>query len=46
MVTLDCLGEELEEDPLEVNWMQMPATEKIGFDHKFEPDKRAPTTSR
>jgi len=46
VVTLDCLGEELEEDPLEVHWMRLPATEKIGFDHKFEPAKRAPARSR
>lgn len=46
VVTLDCLGEELEEEPLEVHWMRLPATEKIAFDHKFEPAKRAPATSR
>ena len=42
MVTLDCLGDELEEEPLEVHWMRLPATEKIAFDHKFEPAKKAP----
>jgi len=46
VVTLDCLGEELEEESLEVHWMRLPATEKIAFDHKFEPAKRAPATSR
>jgi hypothetical protein len=40
VVTLDCLGDELEEEPLEVHWMRLPATEKIAFDHKFEPDKK------
>ena len=46
VVTLDCLGEELEEDPLEVHWIRLPATEKIAFDHKFEPAKKAPLASR
>jgi hypothetical protein len=48
VVTLDCLGDELEEkeEPLEVHWMRLPATEKIAFDHKFEPAKKAPATSR
>ena len=46
VVTLDCLGDELEEEPLEVHWMRLPATEKIGFDHKFEPAKTAPATSQ
>jgi len=46
VVTLDCLGDELEEEPLEVHWMRLPANEKIGFDHKFEPAKTAPATSR
>jgi hypothetical protein len=46
VVTLDCLGSELEEEPLEVHWMRLPATEKIAFDHKFEPAKRAPPVSR
>lgn len=46
VVTLDCLGAELTEDPLEVHWIRLPATEKIGFDHKFEPSKKAPPESR
>lgn len=46
VVTLDCLGEELEEDPLEVHWMLLPATEKIGFEHNFEPANRVPTATR
>jgi hypothetical protein len=46
VMTLDGLGEEVEEDPLEVHWMLLPATEKIGFDHEFEPAKREPATSR
>ncbi len=46
VVTLDCLGDELAEDPLEVHWMRLPATEKIGFDHEFKPAKRAPAKSR
>jgi hypothetical protein len=33
------------EDPLEVLWMVLPATEKIGFDHNFEPANRVPTAS-
>jgi len=46
VVTLDCLGAELDEDPLEVYWMRFPATETIDYDHRFEPDKKAPATSR
>lgn len=42
VVQLDCLGEELEEEPLEVHWMRVPATERIAFDHKFEPGKKVP----
>jgi hypothetical protein len=42
VMTLDCLGDELEDEPLEVHWMRLPATEKIAFDHKFEPAKKAP----
>jgi len=45
VVTLDCIGTELEEEPLEVHWMRLPATEKIAFDHNFEPVKKAPATS-
>ena len=39
-------GGELEEEPLEIDWMRLPATEKIAFDHKFEPGKRVPGASR
>jgi len=48
VVALDCLGPELneEEEPLEVHWMRLPATERIAFDHKFEPTKKAPPESR
>jgi hypothetical protein len=46
VVTLDCLGDELEEEPLEVQWIKLPATEKIAFDHKFEPAKKTPARSR
>lgn len=46
VVKLDCLGSELEEEPLEVHWIRLPATEKIAFDHKFEPAEKAPVTSR
>lgn len=45
VVTLDCLGIELEEEPLEVLWMRMPATEKIAFEHRFEPAKKVPRAS-
>lgn len=46
VVTLDCLGGELEEEPLEIHWMRLTATEKIAFDHKFEPGKRVSGASR
>jgi len=46
VVELDCLGDELEEEPLEVHWMQWPATERIAFEHKFEPAQKAPVTAR
>jgi len=46
VVTLDCLGDELEEEPLEVHWIRLPATERIAFDHKFEPARKAPATSQ
>ena len=48
VVALDCLGPELteEEEPLEVHWMRLPATERIGFDHKFEPARNMPSQSR
>jgi hypothetical protein len=41
VVTLDCLGSELD-GVLEVHWMPWPADEKIPFEHKFEPAKKAP----
>jgi len=31
VATLDCLGSELEDEPLEVHWMRLPAREKITF---------------
>jgi hypothetical protein len=46
VVTLDCLGPELEEEPLEVHWLRLPATERIAFDHKFEPANKVPPESR
>jgi hypothetical protein len=48
VVALDCLGPELkeEEEPLEVHWMRLPATEKIAFEHKFAPTKKLPPGSR
>jgi hypothetical protein len=46
VVTPDCLGDELEEEPLEVHWIRLPATEKIAFDHKFEPAQKVPPESR
>jgi hypothetical protein len=46
VATLDCRGDELEDEPLEAHWIRLPATEKIAFDHKFEPAKNAPATSR
>lgn len=48
VVTLDCLGPELreEEEPLEVHWMRLPATERIAFDHKFEPAGNMPSQPR
>ncbi len=47
VVALDCLGPELseEEEPLEVHWIRLPATEKIAFEHRFEPAKKIPPTS-
>jgi hypothetical protein len=29
-----------------VHWLRSPATEKIAFDHKFEPIKKMPPESR
>ena len=46
VATLDCLGSELEDEPLEVHWMRLPAREKIDVDHKFEPARKAPPKSR
>lgn len=46
VVTLDCLGDELEEEPMEVHWMRLPATEKIAFNHRFDPAKNIPRESR
>lgn len=47
VVALDCLGPELseEEEPLEVHWIRLPATEKIAFGHRFEPAKKTPPSS-
>jgi hypothetical protein len=47
VVALDCLGPELseEEEPLEVHWIRLPATEKIAFEHRFEPAQRTPPRS-
>jgi hypothetical protein len=45
VVTLDCLGRELEEEPLEVHWMQWPAEEKIPFEHQFRPAHKVPHPS-
>lgn len=44
--TLDCLGPELEQEPLEVHWLRLPATERIAFGHKFEPANKVPAESR
>ena len=48
VVALDCLGPELkeEEEPLEVHWIRLPATERLPFDHRFEPAKKVPPESR
>lgn len=47
VMALDCLGSELseEEEPLEVHWIRLPATEKIAFEHRFEPAKKMPPGS-
>jgi hypothetical protein len=45
VMTLDCLGTELEEEPLEVFWIRLPATEKIAFEHRFEAAKKVPAPS-
>lgn len=42
VMTLEGLGDELDEEPLEVQWVRLPATEKIVCDHKFEPAKKVP----
>jgi hypothetical protein len=46
VVALDCLGEELNDEPLEVHWIRLPATEKIPFEHQFLPAQRRPPESR
>ncbi|HET6217398.1 MAG TPA: hypothetical protein VFE27_10305 [Acidobacteriaceae bacterium] len=48
VVTLDCLGDELEVEPLEAPQMRLrsPSREKIEFDYEFEPAQKAPQTSR
>ena len=46
VVTLDCLGRELDEEPLEVHWIRRPANEKIRFEHKFKPAEKMPPPSR
>ena len=46
VVTLDGLGAELEEELLEVHWIRLPATEKIAFEHRFEPAKKVPPSSQ
>lgn len=46
VATLDCLGAELEDEPLEVHRLRLPATEKIAFDYKFEPEKGVPPGAR
>lgn len=45
IVTLDCLGDELDDGPLEVHWIRLRATERIGFGHRFEPAKKRPARS-
>jgi len=40
------LSEIVEEGPLEVHWMQWPATERTAFEHKFEPAKKSQAESR
>jgi hypothetical protein len=42
VMTLECLAEELEDEPLEVQWVRLPATERTAFEHKFEPAKKVP----
>ena len=42
VMTLECVGDELDDEPLEVQWVRLPATERIAFDHKFEPAKKVP----
>jgi hypothetical protein len=41
VVTLDCLGTELEEET-EMYWTRRPAREKIPFEHRFEPAAKEP----
>jgi hypothetical protein len=44
VLTLDCVGSELSEHegPLERCRSRRPATQKIAFEHHFEPDKKTP----
>ena len=44
VVTLDCLGDELEVEPLEASQMRLRlrTREKIEFEYEFEPAKKAP----
>jgi hypothetical protein len=44
VVTLDCLGAELEEET-ETYWTRRPAREKIPFEHRFEPAGKEPQSS-
>lgn len=44
VVTLDCLGVELEEET-EMYWTRRPAREKIPFEHQFEPASSEPKSS-
>jgi hypothetical protein len=48
VVTLDCLGDELEVEPLEASQLRLrrPTREKIEFEYEFEPAQKAPPTSR
>jgi len=47
IVALDCLGDDLAlEEPMEIFYIRLPATEKIPFSHKFEPTKKEPRPER
>ena len=41
VVTLDCLGEELK-DETELYWKNLPARQKVPFEHKFQPAAKEP----